>query len=134
MDVKELFRAGIIRLHIGVGDGPRGRDAALVPDDAEIFGAHAEHGRAVHFGLAAHEIRLLRVELLAVFILPGFLGVIAVVEEDRGGIPVELFLRQEGAALQDQDLLAGLGEVQGERSAARSGADDNRVKFVCVLI
>jgi hypothetical protein len=29
VDVEELFRAGVVRLHIGVGDGPRRGDAAL---------------------------------------------------------------------------------------------------------
>ena len=99
-------------------------------DDAKVFGAHAEHRRAVHLGLASHEIGLLGVERLAVLILPGFLGVVAVVQEDGGGVPVELLLWHEGAALQDQDVLARLGQVQGQRPATRPGANDNRVKFV----
>ena len=99
-------------------------------DDAKVFGAHTEHRRAIYLGLAAHEIRLLRVERLAVLILPGLLGVVAVVQKDSGCIPVELLLRHERAALQDKDLLAGLGQVEGQRSATRPGANHNRIKFV----
>jgi len=129
VDVKKIFRAAIKRLHISVGDGPGRRDAPLMLDDTKVFGAHAKHRRAVHLGLAAHEIRLLRVERLAVLILPGLLGVVAVVQEDSGCIPVELLLRHERAALQDENVLARLGEVQGQCSSTRPGAYDNRVKF-----
>src|SRR6185437_726847 len=124
MNLKELFGAGIKRLHLGVRNRPCGRYAALVPDHAKIFRAHAEHGCAEHFGLSAHEIRLLRVQFLAVFVLPDFFGVI---EKNGGSVPVELFLRHEGPSLQDKNLLAGLREVQRERPAPCSGADDDGV-------
>ena len=127
MNVKEFFGAGIKGLHLGVRNRPGGRDAALVPDHAKIFRAHAEHGGAEHFGLSAHEVRLLRVQFLTVFVLPDFFGVIAVVEKNGGGVPVELFLRHEGPPLKDKNLLAGPREVQRESSAPRSGADDDCV-------
>ncbi len=66
----------------------------------------------------------------AVLILPGFFGVVAVVQEDRGRVPIKLFLRHEGAALQNEDILAGLGEVQGQGSATRPSADHDRIKVV----
>ena len=127
VDVEELFGAGVVGFEVGVGDGPGGGDAAFVLDDAEVFGAHAEHGGAVDLGLAADEVGLLGMERLAVLVLPDFGGVVAVVEEDGGGIPVEFFLGEEGAALEDEDALAGAGEVEGEGSAACSGADDDCV-------
>jgi hypothetical protein len=53
--------------------------------------------------------------------------VIAVVEEYRGGVPVELLLRHEGTALKDKDFLASLGEMESQSSATCSGADDNNL-------
>jgi hypothetical protein len=66
-------------------------------------------------------------ERLVVLIVPGFLGVVSVFEEDRGGVPVQLFLRHKGAALKDEDALAGLREMERERAAACAGANDDCV-------
>ena len=68
-------------------------------------------------------------QFLAFLVLPGFFRVVAVVKEDGGGIPIQLFLRHEGTALKDQDILTGLGEVESESSATCAGADDDRVIF-----
>jgi hypothetical protein len=130
VDVEELFGVGVEGLHVGVGDGPGGRDAALMLDDAEVFGAHAEHGGAVNFRLATDEVGLLGMEGLVILVVPGFGGVITVVEEDGGGVPVELLLREEGAALDDEDALACAGEMEGEGSAAGAGADDDCVEGI----
>ena len=127
VDVEELFGAGVVGLHVGVGDGPGGGDAAFVLDDAEVGGAHAEHGGAVDLGLAADVVGLLGMERLIVFVVPGFLGVVTVFEEDGGGVPVKFLLGKERAALEDEEPLAGLREVKGERAAACSGADDDCV-------
>jgi hypothetical protein len=97
---------------------------------AEVFGPHAKHGSAVDFGLAAHKVRLLRMERFAVLVLPGFLGVVAIVEENGGRIPVEFFLGHERAALEDEDFLPRLGQVQGQRSPSRPSANHNRVEFL----
>ena len=99
-------------------------------DDAEVFRAHAKHCGAVHLGLPAYEVGLLRMQVLAFLVLPDLFGVIPVVEKNGGGVPVQLFLRHEGAALQYQDVLAGLGEMESEGSAAGSRADDNCVVVV----
>ncbi len=96
-------------------------------DDAEVFGAHAEHGGTVDLGLATDEVGLLGMEVFAIFVLPDFLGVVAVLEEDGGGGPVEFFLREEGAALEDEEGLAGAREMEGEGAAAGSGPDDDGV-------
>jgi len=78
-----------------------------VVDFAEVLGAHTEHGGSVDFGLASNVVGLLRVKGLVVLVVPGLGGVVAVLEEDGGGAPIEFFLREEGAALEDQDTLAG---------------------------
>ena len=130
VDVEEFFGAGVVRLHVGIGDGPGGRDAALVLDLAEVFGAHAEERGAVDFGLTTDVVGLLRVEGLVVLVVPGFGGVVAVVEEDGGGVPVEFFLGEEGAALEDEDALAGAREMKGQGSTASACADDDCVVWI----
>src|SRR5581483_6708659 len=82
MNVKQFFGATVIGFQIGVGDGPCRRYAAFVVDDSEVLRTHAKQGRAVHFGLSTYIVGLLRVQVLASFILPGFFGVIAIVEEN----------------------------------------------------
>ena len=82
VDVEEFFGAGVVRFHIGVGDGPSRRDAAFMMDDAEIFGAHAKQGGAVNLGLSADEVGLLRVQRVAFLVLPRLFGVVAVVKEN----------------------------------------------------
>ena len=86
--------------------------AALVVDDAEIFSTHAKHGRAVHFCLSTYKVGLLWMQVFAIFILPGFFGVISVIEEHGGCVPVQLFLGHEGTPFQDENLLAGLSQVE----------------------
>ena len=75
-DVKELFGAGVIGFQVGVGDRPCRGDAALMVDDSEVLRTHAKHRGAVHLGLSTDKVGLLWVEVFAVLILPGFLGVI----------------------------------------------------------
>ena len=99
--MEEFFGAGVIGLQIGVGDGPCRRDAALVVDDSEVLGAHAKHGCAVDLCLSAYKVGLLRVQVFAIFILPGFFGVIAVIQENGRGVPVQFFLGHERAALRE---------------------------------
>jgi hypothetical protein len=51
----------------------------LMLEHTKVFRAHAKHGCTVHFGLSAHEVRLLRVQVIAILILPDFFGVLSVV-------------------------------------------------------
>ena len=130
VDVEEFFGAGVVGFHVGVSDGPGGRDAALVLDLAEVFCAHTKEGGAIDFCLAADVVSLLWVEGLVVLVVPGFGGVVAVLEEDGGGVPVELFLGKEGAALEDEDAFASAREMESEGSAACAGADDDCVVWI----
>jgi len=54
---------------------------------------------------------------------------VPVIQEHGRCVPIEFFLRHERSALQDEDLLAGLGEFEGHGSPARTTADDDRVVF-----
>jgi hypothetical protein len=91
------------------------------------LGAEAEESGAVDLSLAAYEVGLLGMEWLVVLVEPDIFGVVAIVEEDGGGVPVKFFLREEWTAFEDEDALAGLGEMQGEGSATGSGSDDDGV-------
>ncbi len=69
-------------------------------------------------------------EELLVLVEPDIFGVVAVVEEDGGGVPVEFFLRKKRAALEDEDAFACLREMEGECPAACSGSDDDGVVVI----
>jgi hypothetical protein len=98
-----------------------------VVEDAEVFGAEAEESGSVDFGLAADEVGLLGVEGLVVLVEPDVFGVVAVVEEDGRGVPVEFLLWEKGAPLEDENALPCLCQVEGEGSTAGSSSDDYRV-------
>ena len=127
---EELFGTAVVGFEVGVGEWPRGRDAAFVVDDAEVFSAEAEECGAVDLGLAADVVGLLGVKGLVVLVEPDVFGVIAVVEEDGGGVPVEFFLGKKRAALEDEDAFARLGQMERECAAPCSGSDDDGVVVV----
>src|ERR1700677_871862 len=60
VDMKQFLGEAIKRLQIGVGDGPRGRDASPVLNHPKVLSPHAEHRSPVDLGLATHKVRLLR--------------------------------------------------------------------------
>src|SRR5271154_5532074 len=127
---EELFSATVIGFEVGVSERPCGGDAALVMDDAEVFCAEAKERGAVDLGLASDEVGLLGVQGLVVLVEPDVFGVVAVVEEDGCGVPVEFFLRKEGSALEDENALPCLRQVEGEGSSAGTGPDDDGVVWV----
>jgi hypothetical protein len=56
---------------------------------------------------------------------------ITVVEEDSGGVPVELLLRHEPAAFEDQEALASLRQTVGKSSSTCAGTDKDCVVDRC---
>ena len=86
--------------------------------------------RAVELRRAADEVVDLRLERLALVVVPGVGRDVPVVDEDVVGRPVLRLARQPVASLEQQDPLAGGREVPGERAAARAGADDDHVVVV----
>ncbi len=123
----ELLGPGVVRLHVGVGDRPGRRDAAVVAQFAEVLGPQPVQRRAVEFRGPADEVVHLRLECLATAVVPGVRRDVAVVHEDVGGLPVLRFPGQPVAALQQQDPLARRRQVPGEGTAAGSGTDDDDV-------
>ncbi len=113
-----------------VVDRPGRRDAVDVLDGAEVFRAQPIHHRAPELGVAADAVVGIRPEWLAAFVQPGFGGAVSEIFPDRGGIPVVIFLRDEIAALDDQDLRAGAGQLARHRAAAGAAANDDDIERV----
>ena len=81
----------VVRLVVAVFQRPLERDPIFVPDLVKVALPQSEEGGAIHLGVTADPVSSLRVQWLAVAILPNFVGMIAVLAKDRFGIPV-LFL------------------------------------------
>jgi hypothetical protein len=73
----------------------------------------------------------MRVERLAVLVVPGLFGVVLGFQVDGARAPVVLFAGYIISALQQQDALAGWGKAVSQRAAARPGSDDDHVIVVC---
>ena len=123
----QLLGPRVVRLEHVVGDRPGGRDAVVMVELAEVLFPQAVERCAVELRRPADEVVHLRLECLAGVVVPGVGGHVLVVDEDVLGEPVRRLARKPVAALEQQDGLAGVGERPGERSAARSGADDDHV-------
>ena len=123
----ELLGQRVVRLELVVGDRPRGRDAVVVGELPEVPGAQPVERRPVELGRPADEVVDLRLERLALLVVPGVLGHVAVVDEDVVGEPVGRLARQPVAALEQQDPLAGRRQVPRQRAAAGAAADDDHV-------
>ena len=117
----------VVRLELVVRDRPRGRDTVVVLQLAEVPGAQPVERGAVELRRPAHEVVDLRLERLALLVVPRVLGHVAVVDEHVLGEPVLRLAGQPVAALEQEDALARRGEVARERSAARARSDDDHV-------
>ena len=106
MHLVQLLGLGVVGLQHVVVDGPRRGDAAVVLELTEVALAQAVQRGAVELRRAAHEVVDLGLEGLALAVEPGVLGDVAVVDEDRLGVPVLGLPWQPVAALQEQDPLA----------------------------
>src|SRR4029079_1924538 len=74
----------------------------------------------------------LRMERLPFAILPNFIGMIAILDKDRFGIPVFFLLRQKGAAFQDENAFPTRSKALRESAATGPGADNDNVETVRV--
>ena len=88
VDLVELLGERVVRLHLLVGDRPRGRDPVVVAELAEVLRAQAVQRGAVELRGAADEVVHLRLERLAVAVVPGVRGHVAVVDEHVVRLPV----------------------------------------------
>jgi hypothetical protein len=82
---------------------------------AEVLLAEAVERRPVELGRPADEVVDLRLERLLLLVVPHVLGHVAVVDEDVVRGPVRELPGKPVAPLEEEDPLAGGGEVPRER-------------------
>jgi hypothetical protein len=127
MNMVELLGLRVIRLQIRVVDRPVLGHAVGRAVGAKIGLAQAEQRRAEKLGRAADEVMHTRLERLLVTVDPDVGGHVAVVDKDLFGVPVLFFARQVVAALDDQDAFAGGRELERQRAATGTAADDDDI-------
>src|SRR5262245_9512595 len=103
-----------------------------MPDLTEVLLAQTEQRCAVKLGVAANVIMDAGLERLAVLAVPGLLGFVFRFKKDRRSVPILLLARQVIAALQYKYSLACGRQSIGERTASRTGADNDDVVSVGV--
>src|SRR5437899_3365383 len=94
---------------------------------AEVLAAQAEERGAIKLRVSAHVIIGMRMQLLAIAVMPHFLGLVMAFEIDYTGIPVVLLPRNITAALQQEDSLPCWRKLVHESSPASAAADDNDI-------
>ena len=97
------------------------------PDLAEIPLAQPQEDGAVELRIAPDVVVDARMERLAVLVVPSLPGLVLVVDEHGLAVPVVLLARQVAAPFQQQDSLAGRGQLVSKRATASAGADDDDV-------
>src|SRR5207302_9606897 len=94
---------------------------------AEIFFAQTEQSSTVKLCVAAHIVVGVGVQILAVLIEPGLLGVVVGVHVDDLRVPIRFLAGNVVATLKNQDPFSRWCQVVGEGSATRTGSDDDHV-------
>ena len=130
----ELLGLGVVGLEDAVVDGPGGRDPVMVLQLAEIALPEPVQGGAVELRRPTDEVVDLRLEGLALPVVPAVRRDVPVVDEDRLGVPVLHLARKPVAAFQDQDPLPGRRQPVGEGAAACPRADDDYVVAVAHVV
>ena len=119
--------AVIVRLERLIGDRPGGRDTVGVLDGFEILAPESVQDAAPELRVPADAVVRIGSELATVLVEPALVDPVAKMFPDRLGIPVLVLLRDEVAALEDQDSRGGVRKRLGKRAAARAAADDDDV-------
>ncbi|MCG3163382.1 MAG: hypothetical protein JMDDDDMK_04779 [Acidobacteria bacterium] len=132
VNVIKILGLRVIRLEVFVRERPRGRDAVVMANLAEIFLAQSEQRRAVKFGVAADVIVRVRMQRPAIPVVPDFFRVVFRFDVDGARFPIVFLARHESAAFEQQNSFARRREFVRERPAARARADDDHVVMVRV--
>src|SRR5437016_3586076 len=117
----------VVRRQGVVVDRPRRRDAIGMPHLVEIFAAHAVEHAAPELGIAANVVVRVREKFGAVLVEPPLSGSIPELLPHRLRAPVLLLLRDEIAALENEDTRCRVRQGVGSRPSARAAADDDDV-------
>ena len=99
-------------------------------DLAEVFFAQTKQRRAEKLRVAADIVVRMRMQLVAVSVVPLFFGLVSALEVHGARIPVVLFARHVTAALEDQYFLSRRRQLVGERAAAGAAADNDDVVMI----
>ncbi len=127
VDLVQPLRLGVPRFELVVAHRPRRRDAVGVLDLTEVRRPQPVQGGAVELRRPTDEVVDLRLERLAVGVVPGVGGDVPAVEEHRLGVPVLRLPREEVAPFQQQDPFARGGQGVGQGAAPGSGSNDDDV-------
>ena len=127
VDLVEVLGLGVVGLEHVVPDRPGRRDPIVVLQFPEVPLAQSIERRAVELGRPADGVVDLRLECLAVLVVPGVIRDVAVVHEHRSRVPVLGLAGQPVAAFEDQHPLPGRCQPVRERAAPGPGADDDDV-------
>src|SRR5216117_876958 len=96
----DAFSLGVIRLQFIIRNRPCRREATVMFDFAKVLLAQAEKRRAVKFGVAAHVIIRVWMQLSSVGISPELLRVVAAMRVYFQGIPILFLARNKWPALE----------------------------------
>ena len=125
IDMLGLF---VVGFQLGVTNWPSGGQPFLKLNRFKVAFAEAREGCAIHLGIATHKvIRAWSKGLAGVIIKPNIACLVALLCDDRLGLPVLRLLRQKIATLQEQHLHAAIAQRIGQRPAARAATDNNEV-------
>ena len=105
--VVHALRARVVGLHLVIGQRPGWRDAAMVPQLAEVRLAQAEQRGAVELGVAAHRVVRVRMQIAACRVLPDLFRLVSAVDVHCPRVPVLLLAADVIAPLEQQDALPG---------------------------
>ena len=102
----EVFGLRVVRLELVVADWPCRRDAAVMADLAEVLFAQPEERGAVELGVSADVVVGVRMERLAVLVVPHVFGVIFRLDVDGARAPVVLLAPDVVAPLEQENPFA----------------------------
>ena len=71
--------------------------------------AQTKQRRAVHLGVTTNPIARAWMQRLAIFVLPHFGGVVAILQEHLRGAPIFFFTWKKCSALQNKNFFPSLG-------------------------
>src|SRR5262249_31451622 len=130
----EVLSLRVVRFQVVIADRPSRRYSAVVTQSAEVLFAQAEQRCPIELGIAADVIVGVRMKFLAVFVEPGFFGVVMRVYVYDLRVPVCLLAGDVVAALQNQDPFPRRRQVVSERPAAGAGSNDDYVVSVVIHV
>src|ERR1700744_906287 len=101
-----------------------------MPDLFEVAFPQSKKGGPIDLGIAAHPISGLRMKRFALAILPDFVGMISVIQENGLGVPILFFPGQEGAPFKNENALSARSETLRQGAAAGARSDDDDIVMV----